>query len=58
MRRKLSRDELAAYYASFSWIATLAPDARARELDRFTSLLDRDVYERRMLAELHHTRLA
>lgn len=55
---QLSRDELAAYYASFSWIATLAPDARARELDRFTSLLDRDVYERRMLAELHHTRLA
>jgi SAM-dependent methyltransferase len=54
----LTRRQLADYYASISWIASLEPEARAREIARFEAALDRDEYGRTLRTEVYWARLA
>jgi SAM-dependent methyltransferase len=54
----LTRRQLADYYASISWVASLAPEERAREIARFAAALDRDEYARTLRTEVYWARLA
>ena len=51
----LSRDELVAFYSSFSWIASQPPDARRAEIERFAAALRGSSHLRRLRTELYRT---
>jgi SAM-dependent methyltransferase len=54
---RLTRQQLADYYASLSWVAALEPEERARRIARFASTLDRDDYVRSLRTEIYWARL-
>jgi SAM-dependent methyltransferase len=56
--RRLTREELVAYYASISWVAVLPEAERARRVARFAAALDREVYSRTLRAEVYWARRA